>query len=193
VRPAALVNAQAAVDCETTHFTPGWSLEKRSDPDSGSEVDPGDQVTYTLTVTNTSAAVVDSAVVTDDLSSVLEYASLDSVPADASLSGTTLTWNVPTLQSGETAQLSYTVTVDDDAYDVSFANVATPGNGGVCTLCTTYHETPPEPDNPDEPNLPNTGGTSLLPLGLGAGFLITGALMLGESRRRRVREPVRKS
>ena len=69
MRPAALVNAQAAVDCETEHFTPGWSLEKRSDPESGSEVDPGDQVTYTLTVTNTTEKrSVDSAVVTDDLS-----------------------------------------------------------------------------------------------------------------------------
>ncbi len=97
VRPAALVNAQAAVDCETTHFTPGWSLEKSSDPESGSEVDPGDQVTYTLTVTNTSAAVVDSAVVTDDLSSVLRVrqSRLRTLPVRP-LSGTTLTWNVPT-------------------------------------------------------------------------------------------------
>ncbi|HYI59586.1 MAG TPA: LPXTG cell wall anchor domain-containing protein, partial [Microlunatus sp.] len=76
----------------------------------------------------------------------------------------------------------------DDAYDASFANVATPGDGGQCTTCTTTHETPPEPsdpDNADEPGLPDTGGTSLIPLGLGAGFLITGALLMSESRRRR--------
>ena len=129
----------------TEHYTPAWSLEKTSDPTSGSEVDPGDQVTYTLTVTNTTDnAVVDNAVVTDDLSDVLQYASLDSVPAGATLSGDTLTWQVPELQPGETAELSYTVTVDDDAYDVAFSNVATPGDGGECTTCTTDHTTPPE-------------------------------------------------
>ena len=190
----ALVDAQAAADCETTHYTPGWSLEKSSDPESGSTVDPGDQVTYHLTVINTSNAVVNSAVVTDDLSDVLQYASLDSVPAGATLSGSTLTWAVPSIEPGFAAELSYTVTVDDDAYDVSFANVATPGNGGICTGCTTTHETPPAPDNPDNPdesNLPNTGGTSLVPLGLGAGFILAGVLALAESRRRRERTPVR--
>ena len=132
VRAAALVTAQAAVDCETTHYTPGWSLEKSSDPESGSTVDPGDQVTYYLTVSNTSNTVVSSAVVTDDLSDVLQYASLDSVPAGATLSGSTLTWAVPSIEPGFAAELSYTVTVDDDAYDVFFANVATPGDGGEC-------------------------------------------------------------
>ena len=161
--PAALSTAavSAAADelCPTSteHYTPAWSLEKTSDPESGSEVDPGDQVTYTLTVTNTTDnAVVDSAVVTDDLSDVLQYATLDAVPAGATLSGSTLTWNVPVLQPGGSAELSYTVTVDDDAYDVSFANVATPGNGGKCTTCTTTHETPPAPDNPDNPAIPTT-------------------------------------
>ena len=128
--------------CRTEHPTPGWTLEKSSDPSSGSEVGPGDQVTYTLTVTNDSNGVVSTAVVTDDLSDVLQYASLDAVPGGATLSGTTLTWNVPSVQPGYAAQLSYTVTVDDDAYDVSFGNVATPGGGGRCTTCTTTHEHP---------------------------------------------------
>ena len=190
----ATVRATAEDDelCPTTteHFTPAWSLEKTSDPESGSTVDPGDQVTYTLTVTNTTEnALVYDAVVTDDLSDVLQYASLDSVPTGATVSGETLTWNVPELQPGESVDLSYTVTVDDDAYDVEFGNVATPGDGGECTTCTTTHQTPPEPDNPDEPKLPNTGGTSLVPLGLGTGFVVIGALLLAESRRRR--QPVR--
>ena len=190
----AAVRATAEDDelCPTTteHFTPAWSLAKTSDPESGSTVDPGDQITYTLTVTNTTEnAVVDDAVVTDDLSDVLQYASLDSVPSGATVSGETLTWNVPELQPGESVGLSYTVTVDDDAYDAAFGNVATPGDGGECTTCTTTHDTPPEPDNPDEPKLPNTGGTSLVPLGLGVGFLVIGAVLLAESRRRR--QPVR--
>ena len=204
--PAALSTAAVSAAAEddelcpdhTTHYTPAWELEKTSDPTSGSEVDPGDQVTYTLTVTNTTAnAVVSNAVVTDDLSDVLQYATLDSVPDGATLSGTTLTWTVPELQPGKTAELSYTVTVDDDAYDVSFGNVATPGDGGRCTTCITTHETPSEPSNPsapsnpsnpddsDESGLPNTGGTSLVPLGLGVGFMMAGLLVLNEARRRR--------
>src|SRR5699024_4070546 len=46
--------------CETTHNTPAtWTLSKESDPASGSEVAPGDTVTYTVTAENTSAADVD--------------------------------------------------------------------------------------------------------------------------------------
>lgn len=193
VTGAALTAADAPEWCETEHPTPGWVLEKSSDPATGSVVDPGDQVTYALTVTNDSNGVVSNAVVTDDLSDVLQYATLDALPAGATLSGSILTWQVPTLLPGRGAQLSYTVTVDSDAYDVSFANVATPGDGGECLTCTTTHETPPDnPDNPDNPNLPDTGGTSLAPLGLGAGFLLAGALLLAESRRRRLAEvPVR--
>lgn len=91
------------------------------------------------------------------------------MPSGATLSGTTLTWRIPTLQPGESATLTYTVTVDDDAYDVEFGNVATPGDGGECIVCTTTHITPPEPGSPDEPNLPNTGGTSLVPWVSGSG------------------------
>lgn len=189
--PGRVTAADAPEWCETEHPTPGWYLEKGSDPASGSSVDPGDQVTYTLTVGNDSNGVVRNAVVTDDLTDVLRYASLDAVPAGATLNGTVLTWRVPVLEPGYGAELSYTVTVDDDAYDVEFANIATPGPGGECVSCTTTHQTPPEPDNPDEPNLPNTGGTSLLPLGLGAGFVLAGVLALAEARRRREVVPVR--
>ena len=97
-----LVAALAAEDpiCETTHQTPGWTLEKSSDPASGSTVQPGSSVTYTLTATNDSEGVVTGAVATDDLSDVLNHASLDAVPEGATLTGTTLTWNIPELEPG---------------------------------------------------------------------------------------------
>ena len=45
-------------DCDTDHPTPGYALTKTSDPADGATVEPGDTVTYTLTVTNTSDGVV---------------------------------------------------------------------------------------------------------------------------------------
>ena len=54
-------------------------LSKSSDPASGSTVSPGDTITYTLTVHNDSAATVSGAVVTDDLSAVLNNATLGTV------------------------------------------------------------------------------------------------------------------
>ena len=64
----------------------------------------------------------------------------------ASITGTTLTWNVPTiLAGGADATVSYTVTVNAGAYNKTLTNVATPGPGGECTTaadCTTDHFTP---------------------------------------------------
>ncbi|WP_108718829.1 DUF5979 domain-containing protein [Miniimonas sp. S16] len=135
-------------DCSTTHVTPAWTLAKSADPATGSTVLPGQDVTYTLTVTNTSEATVAGAVVTDDLSDVLDHASLaGTLPAGLTLDGSTLTWDVPTiLAGGEPASVSYTVTVDDDAIGVTLANVATPSSpGGTCVEesgCSTEHPTP---------------------------------------------------
>ena len=56
---------------------PQWSLEKTSNPVSGSSVKAGEKVTYTLKVTNTSdEADLHGAVAVDDLSDVLKHATL---------------------------------------------------------------------------------------------------------------------
>jgi len=182
-RTPMLMAALAADDpiCETTHRTPGWTLEKSSDPESGSTVQPGSSVTYTLTATNDSAGVVTGAVATDDLSEVLNHATLDAVPPAATLTGTTLTWNIPELQPGESATLTYSVTLASDAYDVTITNVATPGGGGSCPgSCSTDHNTPPPTEPPPtEPPLPQTGSGASLDLGvIGLGLIVAGAYVL---------------
>lgn len=146
---APLMSMGVPDDCRTTeHFTPHYTLTKVSDPVTGSEVMPGDDVVYTLHVENDSDATFIGAVVTDDLSDVLDNAILDeaSLPAEATLSGTTLTWNIGDLTPGQAADLSYTVTVNDDAWNQHLENVATPGPGGDCVPdesgCTTNHDTP---------------------------------------------------
>ena len=63
----------------------------------------------------------------------------------ASLTDTTLTWNVPTLAPDGTVTLSYTVIVNEGAYGVTLRNVATPDDSGECEQpddCTTTHPTP---------------------------------------------------
>ena len=113
-------------------------------------MEPGSDVTYTLHATNTSDAVVDGATVTDDLSAVLDDATLDTagLPAGVTFDATTktLTWTVPHLGAGEQASASYTVTVGAHAWGATLHNVATPhGQGGECATeggCETTHTTP---------------------------------------------------
>ena len=114
-------------NCDTVHPTPGYTLAKSSDPASGSTVVPGDVVEYTLTVTNDSDALLTGAVVTDDLSDVLDNATMGTVGAGGSVTGTTLTWLVPELDPGEDATLVYTVTVNAGAYNQSSATWRLPG------------------------------------------------------------------
>jgi fimbrial isopeptide formation D2 family protein/LPXTG-motif cell wall-anchored protein len=189
-------------DCTTEHFTPAWALTKSSDPVSGSEVEPGDDIVYTLTATNTSDATVEGAKAEDDLAEVLNNATLDEATLDAelSLSGSTLTWAIPTLLPGESASVSYTVTVDTDAFNVILENVVVPvGAGGVCVEdadCTTTHDTPevlgeevirPRPPVVAGVELPSTGApenAGLFGL-LGAVTVGLGALLISADRRRR--------
>ena len=192
-----------AGDCTTEHFTPAWELTKVSDPVSGSEVDPGDSITYTLRAVNTSDAAVEGATAEDDLSEVLNNATLDetSLPDELTLSGTLLTWAVPTLAPGGEASVSYTVTVDTDAFNVILENVVVPvGAGGVCVEaddCTTTHDTPEilgeEVVKPRPPvvlgggGLPDTGAPrsgTLIGL-LGSLTVGLGALLMSADRRRR--------
>ena len=55
VTPGSWRRVRQAADCTTTHPTPHYTLSKSSDPVSGSTVQPGDSITYTLTVHNDSA------------------------------------------------------------------------------------------------------------------------------------------
>ena len=132
-------------NCETTHKTPTWTLAKTANPASGTEVQPGSTIAYTLTATNTSQAAVSGATAQDDLSKVLSYASLVTpLPAGLTQSGTKLTWTIPTIPVGGKVSVTFKVTVNTDAIGVTISNLATPTSpGGKCTSCQTTHTTPP--------------------------------------------------
>lgn len=126
-------------ECRTE--TPVGSFRVVKSADS-TAVTPGDTVVYTVTVTNTGqVAYTDAlpAVFSDDMSDVLDDATYNGDAAGSGGGSITfeaprLTWTGP-LAIGETATITYSVTVNDPATgDQSLVNlVETPaGAGGNC-------------------------------------------------------------
>ena len=180
------VAAALAADCTTSHPVPAWSLSKVSNPPDGSTVQPGSNVTYTLTVINTSSAVVTGAVVVDDMSKVLANATIaGGLPADTVLAVTNFTWFVPTLQPGGSASISYTVRINDNAFNATLTNVATPeaNSGGECVnACSTTTRTKGPAVEPPTV-LPVTGAQLVLMLQWGAMLLAAGLVLVAWRRR----------
>ncbi|WP_155990762.1 GEVED domain-containing protein [Paraoerskovia marina] len=114
------------VECNTE--VPVASLDVVKTSDAAGPVAPGDEVEYTVAVTNTGAVDyvegVNPVVVSDDLSAVLDDAEYnDDAAADPDsgtfdVAGTTLTWTGP-LAAGASVELTYSVTVDDPPGDGS--------------------------------------------------------------------------
>src|SRR5436190_599016 len=107
---------------------------KASSPASGSTVEPDALITYVVTVTKTGGVNPVDRVVMDNLSDVLNNATLVDGPTAstgaASVTGTTLTWTIPSL--GDTETVSYTVQVDSGAYGVRIGNLVTGEGSDTC-------------------------------------------------------------
>lgn len=137
---------------ETEHpvVDTGFEVTKSADPASGTAVRAGDTITYTVSGVNTGNTVLDPATIVDDLSDVLANAEYggDAKASSGSvaLSGTTLTWT-GTLAPGDRVDITYTVTVDEDATGVLLRNTVS-GEG-----------TPLIPTDPTDPESPTTPGT----------------------------------
>ncbi|MDF1479311.1 SpaA isopeptide-forming pilin-related protein [Leifsonia sp. H3M29-4] len=91
-----------------------YTVAKTADPASGTGVLPGDTITYTITVTQQGTAAA-AASWQDDLAGLLDDAAYNGDAAatigTVSLAGDVLEWS-GTLQPGETATITYSVTVD---------------------------------------------------------------------------------
>lgn len=106
-------------NCTVTPL-PLIEVDKTSDPETGTAVEPGQEVTYTLTFTNSGKAPGDVDF-TDHLAAVLDDADLTGAPvsSDPALVTTDgadgLVRVTGTLQPGQTVTVKYTVTVKEAA------------------------------------------------------------------------------
>jgi len=108
------VTADADIVCTITNVRVAVGFEKVDDQDENRNVEPGETIHYSLTVTvdNGTATNVE---VTDTLPDGLTYVALSAdPPEDFSVDGQDLTWTVGTLAEG-THTFEYDATVDADA------------------------------------------------------------------------------
>lgn len=133
-------------DCLTSHQLGDYDVVKVSDPESGSSVEVGDVINYTVTVSHFGVAPVEGASLEDDLSAVLDDASwnddLQASAGEASFDEPTLSWSGD-LEPGDEVTLTYSVTVTAEG-DRHLVNVVT--TDGRCVpaegqdeACNTEH------------------------------------------------------
>lgn len=95
------------------------TLHKSADPPSGSDVEPGDQIDYTLHYANTGTVDADDVTITDEVPTGTSYVagSADcTTTCTAGINGNTVTWtlDIPANSSGDA---TFSVKVDSDAFD----------------------------------------------------------------------------
>ncbi len=135
---------------ETKHPVTTIALEKTVDPASGSTVRPGDTVTYTVTASNPNDVDATNVSVSDDLSDILDDATLDEATiavsdgSVATLTGSAITWN-GTVPARDSITITYSVKVADDA-----------------TAPATLRNVVTSPHSPDTPDTENPVGTLML-------------------------------
>ena len=99
-------------------------------------VAPLTPVTYTLTSRNTGKVAQTGSIVSVDLSDVLDDTTVVTLPANSSLDGNTLTWNVPSTAVGATSTADLQLLVKPTALGSTLAAVASATTlGGTCIDC----------------------------------------------------------
>lgn len=164
------------VDTEHPVPTPGFDVDKVADPAAGTEVNPGETITYTVTGENTGNRMLDPVVIEDDLSGVWEYATYNN-DAVATINGADdagalsvdtathrLNWT-GVLEPGETVTITYSVTVQIEAAGHILENrvtgIGTPPTGPPIEPppVDTDHPVPVPGFEVDKSSTPRSGST----------------------------------
>lgn len=119
VTPAEVEPTTYRVDLGAIHNTRRegkWTLTKSSIPASGSTVQPGQKVTYTVTVANPTDDPVFDIELIDDISDIVDDAKFGSISTDDGGRATratteTIAWRVGEIAPHSARSISYTVTV----------------------------------------------------------------------------------
>jgi uncharacterized repeat protein (TIGR01451 family) len=174
-----------------------YHVTKDADPPEGSAVDPGEVVTYTLNIQNTSNGTLNDIRIEDDLTDILDDAVVEGQPVVSPASAGTATIQGNQLEFvGDIAQ-SQTVHV---TYKVEIKEAGTLGNTllnnyvyGIHSVnCNpTFVNGDPSVSHPDcstshtvNNSLAATGATPWIPLLVATGFIGTGTAVYALAKRR---------
>ncbi|MEN5206576.1 OmpA family protein [Stenotrophomonas terrae] len=134
-------NPSCTVNCgtDTPVLTPVVDVSKSADPSSGTQVERGQVLRYTLTAVVGNAPTTQPLVLVDTADAGL---TLSALPAQCSQSGNTVTCTLPVGTAVGVHTLSYDATVNEQAGSV-VNNTVVPSGGGPeppgCDNCTTQH------------------------------------------------------
>ena len=186
VRPLAEATHTSTLTVDAAPVCP--ELDKTADPPSGTEVEQGDVITYTITVQNVGTdAVVDETVV-DTLPEGVELIESSVDPeADFDEAEGTLTWTIdlPAGSGGEPSRLVLTYQVEVTTDEGTLMNEARWVERDL--TAQTSHPVNPPPTEPTEPPLPPTGAGNVSDMAVAGLLLLSGGALvtLGVRRRRR--------
>ncbi|MFB5634716.1 MAG: DUF11 domain-containing protein, partial [Candidatus Nitrosomaritimum aestuariumsis] len=96
------------------------SITKSADKN---QVEPGDEITYTLIATNNGPSTAFNVTVSDDLSPYVEFVS--SQPPYTSMSGNKASWNFFSIENGESQNIAIVVKVKENVPVKTIVNTAT--------------------------------------------------------------------
>ena len=88
-------------------------IEKTATTPHMSTVSRGEDITYSITITNKGASTCSNLVINDVISSLCTYKN-DTIDNDGEVIGRNVSFNIASLASGASITLSYTVTVNND-------------------------------------------------------------------------------
>ncbi|WP_284978550.1 SpaA isopeptide-forming pilin-related protein [Arthrobacter sp. fls2-241-R2A-200] len=146
----------------TTPVDPQWTIAKTASVNGttstgNTSVKPGDTISYTVTATSNRGQIT-GVVLTDNLADVLDQGTFVSGSAQLTIGAaapvavanpaagsTVLTTQPFTLPAGQTATLTYKVTVKSDAWSAQLVNVVT-GTGSVNPIRCAPNSTPMAPE-----------------------------------------------